>query len=323
MRVNDVTTTFEGPEKKLDIVLFSPGADLRAWPDSRWSRVVKTSRSHIVSKISSDYLDAYILSESSLFVWADRVLMMTCGQTTLTKALPEILHIVGKQNVARVFYERKNFLFPLQQLSNFQDDVAGIMNFFPGKSERFGPVNDDHVHLFYASHTSATSKREATLQLLMHELEPSLMEIFSSSDNSAEDTAGKRLELDRIYPHLVTDSHLFSPCGYSMNGILEKNYVTIHVTPQPEGSYASFETDIVDNDYSGKIKQVVSIFEPGKLSLVLRTSLDDLYPVLHSTVKVDLPGYCATDCCQHQLDCGYAVTFLNYSINSNRNVKLR
>lgn len=33
------------------------------------------------------------------------------------------------------------------------------------------------------------------------------------------------------------DASMFYPMGYSMNGVLDRNYYTIHVTPQPHISY--------------------------------------------------------------------------------------
>ena len=117
---------FEGPEKKLEIILNSPCSNLRSNQDGRWERVVNASRSHIISSISAEGVDAYLLSESSLFVWEDRILMITCGKTTLVNAVPEILRLTGRRNVARVFYERKNMLYPDQQSTQFDTGWAAM-----------------------------------------------------------------------------------------------------------------------------------------------------------------------------------------------------
>ena len=59
------------------------------------------------------------------------------------------------------------------------------------------------------------------------------------------------------------DETLFMPCGYSLNALVGENHHTIHVcicictylfsflqvTPQPECSYASFETTVQYKDY--------------------------------------------------------------------------
>ena len=106
---------FEGPEKKLDIILFSPRSDLRSNRDGKWQKVVNSSGSRILSSISTDDLDAYLLSESSLFVWNNRILMITCGKTSLINALPKILDLIDGAPVALVYYGRKKENFPLEQ----------------------------------------------------------------------------------------------------------------------------------------------------------------------------------------------------------------
>jgi S-adenosylmethionine decarboxylase len=81
------------------------------------------------------------------------------------------------------------------------------------------------------------------------------------------------------------DSYLFSPCGFSANGVVpappsdngEKpgatHYFTVHVTPEPGFSFASFETN-VPGGQKGRttaeiIEHVVNIFRPGRFSVTL------------------------------------------------------
>jgi len=126
-----MTTKFEGPEKKLEIILFAPQAGLRSNRDGQWDRVAKASRAAIISGIATDDLDAYLLSESSLFVWEDRILMITCGKTTLINAVPEILKIVNRDRIAFVFYERKSFMFPSPgKVTGWVRPIMTISTFF-------------------------------------------------------------------------------------------------------------------------------------------------------------------------------------------------
>ena len=310
--MKSATINFEGPEKKLEVILSSPQAGLRSNKKEQWDRVVKASDAEVISKISAKHLDAYLLSESSLFVWEDRILMITCGKTTLVRAIPEILKIVKKEKVAFVFYERQSFMFPQEQPSNFEDDVEAIVKYFPGKSYRLGPANYDHVHVFYSSHTHASPDQDATLEVLMHDLKDTVIDIFLFNHGRSEDEIDDLSGLNRIYPRMKKDRHLFSPFGYSVNGIYKKNYFTVHVTPQPEGSYASFETNVIEDNYSERINQVVSIFSPRQFSLVLTTSMVDRCRSLHSTMLDVVPGYIASEKSLYEFDCGYAVTFLNY-----------
>jgi len=302
---------FEGPEKRLEVILASPQADLRSDIGGRWGKVVKSSGSKIISKVSSVNLDAYLLSESSLFVWDNRILMITCGKTTLVNALEKILDITGKSTVALVFYERKNFTFPHEQPSDFEDEAKQIMKSFPGKSYRLGPANLDHVHVFYSSNADIINEPDAVLQVFMHDLDPLIMENFCFKKFGTAGRAEKLSALNEIYPQMVTDSHLFSPFGYSLNGVFKTNYFTVHVTPQHEGSYASFETNVIEKDYLKLIAKTLSLFKPGKFSLVLTSSVEDLCIKLYSSRENVASGYNLTEKSLCRFDFGYAVTFLN------------
>jgi S-adenosylmethionine decarboxylase len=308
------STSFEGPEKKLEIIFLSPQPEMRSNHDRRWDKVAEASGSKIISKISGTYMDAYLLSESSLFVWEDAILMITCGQTSLVNALPEILKLIDKSNVRFIFYERKNFLFPREQPSDFEQDVSRILEFFPGKSYRLGPANHDHLHVFYWASPEAVTQPDATLQILMKNLDPSVMKFFSQEHIKTAEQAGKNSGLYGLCPRnkMISDDYLFSPYGYSLNGISDKNYFTVHVTPQTICSYASFETNIIEENYSQVIRDVTSIFRPAKFSLVLTTSMEHSFVLLHSTVKNVLPGYTLTERSMYGFDSGYTVTFLNY-----------
>ncbi|KAF5016519.1 hypothetical protein F66182_11775, partial [Fusarium sp. NRRL 66182] len=86
------------------------------------------------------------------------------------------------------------------------------------------------------------------------------------------------------YPDARVDAYLFSPCGFSANGLVpavsaeaegarSEHYFTVHVTPEPHCSFASFETN-VPSGQSGRttteiIEHVVDIFKPGRFSVTL------------------------------------------------------
>ena len=80
---------FEGPEKKLEAVVTPDFPPLRSLGDDMWRSVVEAAGAKILSVLRSEHCDAYLLSESSLFVYDDWFAMMTCGQTTLVAAFEE------------------------------------------------------------------------------------------------------------------------------------------------------------------------------------------------------------------------------------------
>ena len=77
---------FEGSEKKVEVV-FSPTREpLRNLSDSFWKKLCNKAQTRVVSRFSNSFCDSYVLSESSLFVWDHRLLMLTCGGTSLVNA---------------------------------------------------------------------------------------------------------------------------------------------------------------------------------------------------------------------------------------------
>lgn len=306
---------FEGPEKKLEIILKTPDPELRNNADGRWNKVVAASGAEIVSVISGPDMDAYLLSESSLFVWADRVLMITCGKTTLVKAVPELVRAIDKDRIAFFFYERKNLMYPQYQPADFESDVAVITDFFSGKSYRLGPANHDHVHIFYASSPDpaavAEDDEDETLELLMHDLDPDVLKAFIPKPGETAADIESRTGIDRLYPDMETDHFVFEPYGYSMNRISGQHYATIHVTPEESGSYASFETNVAEAGYREKIEQIMAVFKPGRFTLVFTEAISDRDPGEGKLPK-KITGYRRSEKSLYEFDSGYAVLFSNF-----------
>lgn len=124
----------------------------------------------VLSVVSSDHLDAYLLSESSMFVFPHKLILKTCGTTTLLSGLPKMLEIAaqsagfpynewGRMNGLlaaatpyRVFYSRKNFLYPDKQRGphrSWRDEVRFLDGMFIGGSAYMvGKMNGEHWYLY-------------------------------------------------------------------------------------------------------------------------------------------------------------------------------
>lgn len=99
--LREYTGVFEGPEKTLEVCfrhidgtvpLASDTEEgertgLRCLPREDLDRICARARCTILSSISNRYLDAYVLSESSLFVYPYMVVLKTCGTTTLLRCI--------------------------------------------------------------------------------------------------------------------------------------------------------------------------------------------------------------------------------------------
>jgi S-adenosylmethionine decarboxylase len=413
-----------GPEKLLE-VWFAPGADalppgtkqngLKAVAGETWKDMLDLVNCKVLSVIDSEHVDAYLLSESSMFVFPHKLILKTCGTTTLLLGLRRMLRIAaldagfphtGRSNdlktIAtpyRVFYSRKNFLFPDKQHGphrSWKEEVKFLDNMFTGGSAYMvGKMNGDHWYLYLTNPNStltpprtpennrpetetkilslpaslalgqgALGADDETLEILMTDLDPGNAKQFYLENASAvaEDKYAKRAKEARReaveslgnlspenvnpltlsgttagstddtfdvfsqtssdhgtftpdddvdfpeelsteghalgtvvseacglsevyptsrYPDARVDAYLFTPCGFSANGVIPApdqagtatHYFTVHVTPEPQCSYASFETNVPGRQRGREtvevIEHVVNIFKPGRFSVTL------------------------------------------------------
>lgn len=295
---------FEGVEKLLEI-WFAPNpanknADLRKIPRPMWDALLKTVRCEIISFTRNDQIDAYVLSESSMFVSKRRWILKTCGTTTPLQCFEPLLRlaseIAGYSEIEDLFYSRKNYKRPELQVSphrGFEEEVAFLDSFFDdGRAYSLGAINRDCWHLYTLSRGGGGSNKilkrnnhvhqlhhadsqmieasmqpdpDQTIEILMTELDPKVMAIFTKDECSTAKEATQKSGIHRLIPGMIIDDYLFDPCGYSMNGISKNGcYMTIHITPEPEFSYVSFESNVASSDYGELIERVIRTFHPGK-----------------------------------------------------------
>lgn len=231
---------FEGTEKKFEILVGPDGPDLRALEPGFWERVIAASRATVLSRIAGEELDAYLLSESSLFVNQRWAVMITCGRTTLIDGLHVVLERVDEHHLLSLIYERKNENFPAEQPTSFAEDIAGLRRRLDGSDHVFGDPRGDRISLFHLNRVHRPDEDDATLELLMHDIDDETARLFVA-DGPGRETLRRRLGLDALLPGFVIDDHLFAPQGYSLNAVRGSSYATMHVTPERGGSYASFE----------------------------------------------------------------------------------
>jgi len=60
---------------------------------------------------------------------------------------------------------------------------------------------------------------DQTLEILMTQLDPDVMSIFTRNVCSSADEATEKSGIDKLIPNMIIDDFLFEPCGYSMNGV--------------------------------------------------------------------------------------------------------
>lgn len=426
----DSTNAFEGPEKLLE-VWFSPSpkdlpagvkeGGLKAVDPATWETMLDMVNCKVLSIVKSDHVDAYLLSESSMFVFPHKLILKTCGTTTLLLGLRRLLRIAAvgagfpfhnaeslddirvAATPHRVFYSRKNFLFPDRQRgphSSWKDEVKFLDDMFEnGSAYMVGRMNADHWYLYMTSPTNVTltpprtpsssnggsptrsfkiptgivapftgqvdDNADETLEVLMMDLDPELAKqfyleqasatackqiptkveqarraahdslgdlngqstvaeedpTFSVFDNAGDSDIKGLAQPDpaaiealtteghalgtivsdtcglsgvyplSTYPEARIDAYLFSPCGFSANGVIPapektaddsatkaEHYFTVHVTPEPICSFASFETNVPGGqngrETADVVEHVVNIFKPGRFTVTLFDTKD-------------------------------------------------
>jgi S-adenosylmethionine decarboxylase len=155
---------FEGTEKLLEVWFDkyddnNKECDLRVIPRSAWESLLSLVKCEIISFKRSEQLDAYVLSESSMFVSKNRFIIKTCGSTTLLRCIEPLIYLVkqaaGFDEVADVFYSRKNFIRPELQDDlhrNFENECELLDNLFEeGAAYCMGRLNSDCWYLYTLS----------------------------------------------------------------------------------------------------------------------------------------------------------------------------
>lgn len=252
---------FEGFEKRLEISFSDPGLfsdpqgrGLRSLTKSQLDEILAPAECTIVSSLANEDVDSYVLSESSLFVYAYKIIIKTCGTTKLLLAIPPILKLAESisLDVRAVRYTRGSFIFPGAQSfphRHFSEEVAVLDGFF-GKlgsgSKAYimgGSDEAQNWHVYCASADSVSPADSVyTLEMCMTGLDREKASVFfkQQTGSAAEMTVNSGIR--KILPNSEICDFDFEPCGYSMNSVEGPAVSTIHITPEDGFSYASFET---------------------------------------------------------------------------------
>lgn len=308
---------FEGFEKRLEVSFFEPGmfADptgmgLRSLTKSQLDEILKPAECTIVSSLSNDYLDSYVLSESSLFVYPYKIIIKTCGTTKLLLSIPAILKLASTISLAvrSVRYTRGSFIFPGAQSfphRSFAEEVAVLDNYFgklglASKAYMMGsPDQERKWHVYSADAELAslvwgTRKSDSvyTLEMCMTGLDRERASVFYKTHESSAATMTEDSGIRKILPQSEICDFEFEPCGYSMNSIEKDAISTIHVTPEDGFSYASFEAmgyDFNEVDLSKLLERVLVCFQPAEFSVALHSTA--VCEELGSKFPLSLKGY--------------------------------
>lgn len=277
---------FEGVEKELELWFFTTsavgeidGASLRQIPYSELEAMLELAQCRILHSRSNALMDSYLLSESSMFVSDNRIILKTCGSTRLLETVPRIVELAeqyaGMSHINNIYYSRKNYLRPELQPKihkTFDLEVDELNKHFSGFAFCLGSMLDDRWFLYTNGPESPPNRPDQTMELQMTHLPNDVLRYFSKAECQSGQECTRRARIHDLVPKgTMIHEELFDPVGYSMNGIISETdeYVTIHITPEPAFSYVSFETNNSNGCFYNEALKVITCFKPGRFILTL------------------------------------------------------
>ena len=127
----------------------------------------------------------------------------------------------------------------------------------------------NHIYYYESSKPKTNpnyAKDDYTIELLMYALGEEATRIFLQP---TAETIHAFFAQGRLFSLFEIDEFIFEPFGYSVNGVREDLYFTIHVTPQKECSYASFETNLETYHARSLIQELITMFAPQSFDIVI------------------------------------------------------
>ncbi len=257
--------SFENAEKKIEITFKQGSKSLKILPKSFWDSLAAKAKVRILSSVNSPLCDSYLLSESSLFVFPQKLLLITSGQQTLVPVVEHILSSFKIDDLDSFFYEVKGSSYE----NSFMKEVLSLSSFIPGTLINLGEKASHQVSLFYMERPATLLKNsEATFEVLMHKLDSRFQEVFSLDKASARKAISENPGFKSFFESFDVQDFSFQPFGYSLNSIKGDKYFTLHVSPRERASFASIETNFTDFGADKLLDASFSLFRPQSLQLV-------------------------------------------------------
>ena len=273
--IDNESVGFEGCEKRL-LVMFEGCGDLRDIPKTKWISILKHAQCSILSTITNKECIAHLLSESSLFIFERMIMIKTCGTTTLLLIIPIL---IKECNASNLFYSRSDFMFPRNQPLMHRTFGAeqNYLNehFENGNGLTLGTRDKAKWHCYHLKNAQYVEKKSKSLEIVLFDLDTECMKQYFAKNIASKSELDSSVICGCCVPSgALTDSHCFEPCGYSLNALLDSNYWTIHVTPEENASFVSFESNFNYGEYTDVITKVVEFFRPKRFGFAINSYAD-------------------------------------------------
>lgn len=237
-----VSGNFEAIEKRFQLVMATNTDEpsFLTWPESRWQTILDWCGASILSQMTTPDWRAFVLSESSLFVSEREVILLTCGDCPLIHSLRALLQQLNTKQIAFVSYLRQAELAPDAQHTSGTQDITMLQQCL---APQISDANEMATHSqqppFYLRYQTQANIPTPHTRLQGHGLSGKALEACQQANDIKQ--LRNLLQLTKFFAGYQLDDWLFSPMGYSVNGLKGEHYFTLHLTPEEDVSYVSIE----------------------------------------------------------------------------------
>lgn len=226
---------FHAPEKSLELVFPQNAPTLLQEGRAFWQDWLNPVGVMILSEIQNPFCRAFLLSESSLFVFQQKLLLITCGHRLSEDAATklsshDLLKNWAEKNWDEIcLLEEKNLV--LQE-----------------KPEVRGPI-----------FVGCPARRRTAFM----DLNPSALAHFTGNNWTLPG-------LTIFNRHFnLTDKHIFTtPAGFSANFLGDTQYACVHISPTAKPCYASLESNLDAHTHDILAAALCEDLRPEKVSKI-------------------------------------------------------
>mgnify|MGYP005991546073 CR=1 FL=1 len=241
--------------------------------------------------------------------------MLTCGTTTLVNSLNAFLDYVESSNkgqldqIQSIIFQRKNEYQSHLQKTSFEQDIIKLEQRLSGVAFQLGNLDSHHNYIYHLDKPYTPAQTDKTFELLMYHIDGEAADYLRTERQCAEKIK-HLLNLEGLLPGFEINDYVFEPFGYSMNAIKDDKYATMHITPQENSSYVSFETNLDINEHEMNIfAHLVQQLNPCSFDIICFNADIDIESKHSLMNQVEQP-----------LSCGYTMGFKEYMRQQKKNL---
>ncbi|GLS82519.1 hypothetical protein [Paraferrimonas haliotis] len=218
--------------------------NLRDLPLSFWQLALSHCKASILSVTKGAQQTAFLLSESSLVISDSELVLITCGDTRLIDAATYLIAALTTAPIEAIWFQRHKDAVNHANPSKFEHDCSQLNAQLAllAKGQQQTTIAAEHScwqwHAFEQASISLTPHREVQLK----ELSSSLCERLREPSRQVNEIK-RLLYSDDFLKDWLVDEHLFTPHGFSLNALNGPHYLTVHLSPEPQHSLLSIDTN--------------------------------------------------------------------------------